>query len=128
GATGTSASTGTGSGGGTTAAGGTGSVGACSFDCVDQCVSWGGTEQPGTCEGAQQCCEGATVPSDNPLAHLIPSAESVGLLLANRFVQQALAFSSVADLPGDGYKTACEWYGSLGVASLTGSQALLDSL
>src|SRR5690606_262049 len=58
----------------------------------------------------------------------IPSAESVGLLLANRFVQQALAFSSVTDLPGDGYKTACEWYGSLGVASLTGSQALLDSL
>ena len=118
----------TGAGGGTTAAGGTGSVQACTFECVEQCVTWGGTEQPGTCEAAQQCCEGATIPAENPLAHLIPSAESVGLLLANRFVQQSLAFSSVADLPGDGYKTACEWYGSLGVASLTSNQSLLDSL
>ena len=64
----------------------------------------------------------------NPLADLIPSAEQTGLLLANRFSQQALAFSSVANLPGDGYKTACEWYGALGVATLTGNQSLLDSL
>lgn len=82
---------------------------------------------PGVCSGTQQCCEGTTVP-ENPLAHLIPSAREVGLLLANRFSQQPLPFSSVGDLPGDGYKTACEWYGSLGVASLTGSQSLLDSL
>jgi rhamnogalacturonyl hydrolase YesR len=34
----------------------------------------------------------------------------------------------VANLPGDGYKTACEWYGSLGVAKLTSSHDLLDAL
>jgi unsaturated rhamnogalacturonyl hydrolase len=49
-------------------------------------------------------------------------------LLANRFSKQALSFSSVANLPGDGYKTACEWYGALAVAKLTNSQALLDTL
>ncbi len=71
---------------------------------------------------------GGTGGVDNPLAHLIPSAEEVGLLLANRFNNRGLSFSSVGNLPGDGYKTACEWYGSLGVASLTDSQSLLDSL
>lgn len=72
---------------------------------------------------------GATLSEpENPLAHLAESAEQVGLLLANRFSQQALSFDSVADLPGDGYKSACEWYGALGVASLTDNQALLDAL
>jgi unsaturated rhamnogalacturonyl hydrolase len=67
---------------------------------------------------------------DNPLAHLIPSAQEVGLLLANRFSKQALTFSTVKDkdLPGDGYKVACEWYGSLGIAKHTGSQGLLANL
>ena len=74
------------------------------------------------------CCQGATVPEDDPLAHLKPSAERIGLLLANRFAQQPLAFSSIADLPPDGYKVACEWYGALSVASLTDSQELLDAL
>jgi unsaturated rhamnogalacturonyl hydrolase len=64
----------------------------------------------------------------SPLVHLVPSAEIVGLLLAKRFSQQALTFGSVQNLPGDGYKTACEWYGALGVAKLTGTQSLLDSL
>jgi rhamnogalacturonyl hydrolase YesR len=85
-------------------------------------------EHAGTCEGALVCCSGATPPESNPLSHLVPSAEEIGLLLANRFSRQQLAFSSVANLPGDGYKTACEWYGSLGVAKLTESQALLDTL
>ena len=51
-------------------------------------------------------------------------------MLANRFNQQALGFSSVSSVTVDGgqYKVACEWYGALGVASLTGSQSLLDSL
>lgn len=101
---------------------------ACAHECVDQCVEWGGTERAGACDGAQVCCEGATPPRPNPLAHLAPSAREVGLLLANRFSRQALAFNSVANLPGDGYKTACEWYGSLGVAKLTDSQDLLDAL
>lgn len=107
----------------------TGSADPCNFDCVAQCVPWGGLEQPGSCEGALQCCEGATDPTmTNPLAHLVDSAERVGLLLANRFSNKALTFSSIADLPPDGYKTACEWYGALGVASLTANQALLDAL
>jgi len=96
---------------------------ACTHTCVDQCS---GTVQPGTCTGAQVCCQ-TTTPVD-PLAHLVPSAETVGLLLAQRFAAQQLAFSSVANLPGDGYKTACEWYGSLGVANLTDNQSLLDTL
>jgi unsaturated rhamnogalacturonyl hydrolase len=96
-------------------------------ECLDQCVEWGGTEQAGTCEGGQVCCDGATPPT-NPLAELIPSAKDVGLLLAERFSRQTLAYSSVANLPGDGYKTACEWYGALGVANLTDSQELLASL
>jgi unsaturated rhamnogalacturonyl hydrolase len=113
--------------GGTSGAAGAGGAESCAYECVDECIAWGGIEREGTCEGEQVCCEGATVP-ENPLAHLVTSAEEVGLLLANRFNQQALAFNSVANLPGDGYKTACEWYGALGVASLTGSQSLLDSL
>lgn len=112
--------------------GGTGGGGTanepCAHECLDQCVEWGGTERAGVCEGEQACCEGATPPTPNPLAHLVPSAEEVGLLLAKRFSQQSLAFNSVANLPGDGYKTACEWYGSLGVAKLTDSQDLLNSL
>lgn len=64
----------------------------------------------------------------NPLSALIPSARDTGLLLAKRFSQQTLAYSSVANLPGDGYKTACEWYGALGVARMTNSQTLLASL
>lgn len=64
----------------------------------------------------------------NPLAHLIPSAEEVGLKLANRFSAQQLSFNSVANLPGDGYKSACEWYGSITIANLTGNNGLLNSL
>lgn len=71
---------------------------------------------------------GGAAPQVNPLAHLVPSAREVGLLLANRFSRQPLAFDSVQSLPGDGYKTACEWYGALGVAKHTDSQELLDAL
>jgi unsaturated rhamnogalacturonyl hydrolase len=49
-------------------------------------------------------------------------------LLAQRFRQQALAFNSVANLPGDGYKVACEWYGALAIAKFTATQDLLDGL
>jgi rhamnogalacturonyl hydrolase YesR len=59
---------------------------------------------------------------------MVDSAKEVGLLLANRFKNQNLSFSSVANLPGDGYKTACEWYGSLAVANLTDSMDLLNAL
>lgn len=113
---------------GTEAGAGGSAGGACAHQCVDRCLEWGGTEQIGVCEGTQVCCSGATPPEENPLSHLVPSAEEVGLLLANRFARQTLAFSSVANLPGDGYKTACEWYGALSVAKLTGSQDLLDAL
>jgi rhamnogalacturonyl hydrolase YesR len=91
---------------------------------LDQCTN--GTQQPGTCEGAKVCCEPST--PVNPLSHLAASAREVGLLLANRFSRQTLAFNSVANLPGDGYKTACEWYGALGVAKLTNSTELLNAL
>lgn len=64
----------------------------------------------------------------NPLAHLAASAKTVGLLLANRFAKQTLSYSSVANLPGDGYKNACEWYGALAIAKYTGDTALLDAL
>jgi unsaturated rhamnogalacturonyl hydrolase len=98
--------------------------GACTYQCVDQCPA-PGTTQPGACTGAKVCCQ---VASANPLAHLKDSAKETGSLLANRFAKQSLAFSSVANLPGDGYKTACEWYGALGVAGLTGNQDLLTTL
>lgn len=113
------------SGGATAGAGG---GGACQHECVEKCSEWGGTQQTGMCQGELVCCEGANPPPPNPLAHLASSAREVGLLLARRFSQQQLAFNSVANLPGDGYKTACEWYGSLGVAKLTGTQDLLTSL
>ena len=58
----------------------------------------------------------------------MPSAEAVGLKLANRFNNQQISFNSVANLPGDGYKTACEWYGSVAIANLTDNQQLLNSL
>ncbi|HKO50141.1 MAG TPA: glycoside hydrolase family 88 protein, partial [Polyangiaceae bacterium] len=108
-------------------AGGGSSV-ACAFQCVAQCTEAGGTKKDGTCSGAQICCDGATSTPANPLAHLVPAAKEVGLLLANRFSKQALTFTSMADLPGDGYKVACEWYGALGVAKSTSTQTLLDSL
>jgi len=71
---------------------------------------------------------GATIPATNPFADLVPSAKEVGLLMANRFNKNAIAFSSVKDLPGDGYKVACEWYGALRIAKNTSTQSLLDSL
>ena len=114
--------------GGQAPASGGGSNAGCAFQCVNQCVELGGTKKDGSCAGAQICCDGATAPMANPLAHLAPSAKEVGLLLANRFSKQALAFNSVANLPGDGYKVACEWYGALGVAKLTNSQDLLTAL
>jgi rhamnogalacturonyl hydrolase YesR len=70
----------------------------------------------------------AGAPMTNPLADMAPSAKDIGLLLANRFGNQTLSYSSVANLPGDGYKNACEWYGSLAVAKLTMSQDLLTKL
>jgi len=85
------------------------------------------TPHDGACSGTQVCCEATSV-GTNPLAHLTASAKEIGLLLANRFSKQTLAYSKTADIPGDGYKNACEWYGSLGVAKLTASQDLLDSL
>lgn len=97
---------------------------ACAYACVEQCVA-PATTQSGACTGTQVCCQpGAT----NPLAHLAADAREVGLKLADRFSKQNLSYSSVANLPGDGYKNACEWYGALGVAKLTSSQALLTSL
>ena len=66
--------------------------------------------------------------ANKALEHLVPSAEAVGLKLANRFNNQTVRFNSVANLPGDGYKTACEWYGSTAIASLTDNQSLLNSL
>ena len=69
-----------------------------------------------------------TMNQANPLAHLADSAKTVGLLLANRFAKQAVSFSSVADLPGDGYKVACEWYGALAIAKRTGDTTLLNTL
>ena len=87
----------------------------------------GGTAGGGAA-GAPSSGGTAGAPQANPLSHLQASAKTVGLLLANRFRQQALAFNSVANLPGDGYKTACEWYGALGVAKLTASQDLLTAL
>ncbi len=109
-------------------AGGSGSEKACSFRCVAQCVQWGGTEQVGTCEGTKVCCDSETIPVENPLAHLVPEAEKIGLLLARRFEDQTLRYSSVKSLPGDAYKDACEWYGAFGVAQLTKSQDLLSAL
>jgi len=84
----------------------------------------------GTAGAAGDASSGGTggAGPSNPLAHLADSAREIGLLLANRFAQQALAFDSVADLPGDGYKTACEWYGALAVAKLTNNPPLLDTL
>lgn len=64
----------------------------------------------------------------DPLAHLVPSAESVGIKLAKRFNRQELSFNTVANLPGDGYKSACEWYGSIAIANLTDNRQLLNSL
>lgn len=114
--------------GGTTASSSTGALEPCTHECLAQCEAWGGSEQPGVCDVTQVCCQGATVPEDDPLAHLKPSAEQVGLLLAQRFAEQPLTFSSIADLPPDGYKVACEWYGALAVAGLTDNQELLESL
>jgi len=114
------------SGGGQTAGAGGTVSGACAFQCVDQCVEAGGTKKDGTCTGAQVCCETATNPV-NPLAHLIPSAKEVGGLLANRFSKQTLSFTA-KNMPGDGYKVVCEWYGALGIAKSTNNQTLLDAL
>ncbi len=85
----------------------------------------GGTAGGGTAGGG---AGGGAGPQTNPLVRLVPAAKEVGLLLAKRFSQQQLAFNSVANLPGDGYKTACEWYGALGVAKLTASEDLLTAL
>ncbi len=91
------------------------------------CAAISGTPQTGACDGGQQCCESAAE-APNPLSHLVDSAKEIGLLLANRFKNQQLAYSSVANLPGDGYKNACEWYGALGVANLTQTTDLLNAL
>jgi unsaturated rhamnogalacturonyl hydrolase len=117
-----------GSGGLPASAGSGGGSSSCTFTCVDQCVEAGGTKKDGTCSGTQVCCDGATATPANPFADLVPSAKDIGLLLANRFNKQNIAFKSVKDLPGDGYKVACEWYGSLRVAGYTKTQTLTDSL
>ena len=124
GAGGQTAGAGAGAGG---SAGGSAST-ACAFKCVDQCVEAGGSKKDGSCAGTQICCDGAIATPTNPLVQLVPSAKDVGLLLANRFSKKAIAFSSVKDLPGDGYKVACEWYGALGVAKSTSTQTLVESL
>jgi unsaturated rhamnogalacturonyl hydrolase len=98
-----------GSGAGGAGAGGVGTGGA-------------GTETGGT-NGA-----GGSEPVEGPLDHLKPSAQQVGLLLAERFGNSTLSYTRVNNLPGDGYKSACEWYGSLGVANLTDTQPLVDKL
>ncbi|HYQ04626.1 MAG TPA: glycoside hydrolase family 88 protein [Polyangiaceae bacterium] len=119
----------TGGSGGQAPASGGSANGSCAFQCVDQCMEAGGTKKDGTCSGTQICCDGATTsPAANPFADLVPSAKDVGLLLANRFSKQSLSFKSVKDLPGDGYKVACEWYGSLRVAKYTNTQTLVDTL
>jgi rhamnogalacturonyl hydrolase YesR len=131
-----SATTGGTGGSGGTAAGGAGTAGqppstggaapaACSFTCVDQCAA-PATPRDGTCAGTQVCCED-TQTQTNPLAHLAPSAKTIGLLLANRFANQTVSYTA-KNIPGDGYKTACEWYGALGIAKLTSSQDLLTKL
>ena len=86
----------------------------------------GGSAGSGTTAGMGGAAGSTSQP--NPLAHLAASAKTVGLLLANRFAKQTLSYSSVANLPGDGYKNACEWYGALAIAKYTGDTALLDSL
>src|SRR6478735_7548452 len=119
----------TGGSAGQASASGGSANGSCAFQCVDQCTEAGGTKKDGTCSGTQICCDGATTsPAANPFADLVPSAKEVGLLLANRFAKQTVSFKSVKDLPGDGYKVACEWYGALGVAKATNSQDLLNTL
>jgi len=100
----------------------TGGVGAGGAGATGGSGAMGGTGGEGALGGT-----GGAEPN-NPLAHLAESAETIGLLLANRFAQQQLSYSSVANLPGDGYKNACEWYGALAVANYTDSQSLLDSL
>ena len=119
-----SAASGGSAGAGGSAGGSGGSSAACTFSCVDACAA-PGTTRTGSCEGTKVCCEAAQA---NPLAHLQSSAKEVGLLLANRFRQQALAYTTVKNLPGDGYKNACEWYGALGVAKSTNSTELLSAL
>ena len=73
-------------------------------------------------------CDDSDTSETITIEELQPSAREVGLKLATRFAEKKLSFSTVAKLPGDGYKSACEWYGALGVAKLTANQALLDSL
>jgi unsaturated rhamnogalacturonyl hydrolase len=124
-ASGGTSSAGAGAGGQSGGAGG-GASAACTFQCVDQCMAPTGTKRDGSCTGTQVCCEGSTPPV-NPLAHLIPSAKDVGVLLANRFSKQTLNFTA-KNMPGDGYKVVCEWYGSLGIAKSTNNQTLLDAL
>jgi rhamnogalacturonyl hydrolase YesR len=104
--------------------GGTGNA-ACAFSCVDQCLA-PGVQQVGTCAGTQVCCDGGQTQT-NPLAQLVPSAKDIGLRLANRFGNQTVSYTAKA-IPGDGYKTACEWYGALGIAKLTSTQDLLTKL
>jgi len=77
--------------------------------------------------GAGMAGAAGTAPM-NPLADLATSGHDIGLLLSNRFSKSTLSYSSVANLPGDGYKNACEWYGALGVAKLTSSTDLLNAL
>ncbi len=36
--------------------------GACSFECLAHCRSWGGTQMDGACEADLQCCDGAAIP------------------------------------------------------------------
>ncbi|HKO48336.1 MAG TPA: glycoside hydrolase family 88 protein [Polyangiaceae bacterium] len=100
----------------------------CAYQCTDRCVEPGAVKRDGSCGGGQVCCEAARPPETNPLAHLAASAKESGLLLAKRFSQQSLRFNSVANLPGDGYKSACEWYGALRVAKLAERQDLLEAL
>lgn len=107
--------------GGAMEAGGTGAVGGAGS-------SAGGSAGVAGFGAAGTRAGGSGGSEPNPLSHLVPSARSVGVLLANRFRAQPLAFDSVASLPGDGYKTACEWYGALGVASSIEDRELVTAL
>jgi rhamnogalacturonyl hydrolase YesR len=128
GGTGVAGSTGGSSGG---AAGTGGAHGGVPAEGGTTAAGSGGAASPGAGNGGSPSGGtpgGGAGGQPNPLSDLVQSAKDVGILLAARFSRQQLTFDSVADLPGDGYKTACEWYGALAVAKLTSSQDLLDDL
>lgn len=101
----------------------------CAFVLVSGCVATPGVADKPVIESSGAVTASTTsAESSQALAHLVPSAKAIGIQLANRFNRQQLKFNSVANLPGDGYKSACEWYGSIAIANLTDNHQLLNSL